>query len=94
MAVAGRDDNHMGFLPRGRIDWGSRRLPAGAAQGWLMLNERSPSMRKTLFCGVDHGLTRGGGGTPRGGDPFPLDCSILSALPGISEDGIFRAISA
>ena len=51
--VAARDDNHIGFLPRGRIDWGSRRLPAGAVQGWLMLGERSPYMNKTLFCGVD-----------------------------------------
>ena len=28
LTVAGRDDNHIGFLPRGRIDWGS---------GWLLL---------------------------------------------------------
>jgi hypothetical protein len=53
LTVAARDDNHIGFLPRGRIDWGPRRLPAGAAQGWLVLSERSPNMRKTFFCGVD-----------------------------------------
>jgi hypothetical protein len=53
LTVAARDDNHIGFLPRGSVHWGSRRLPVGGSTRMLTLKERSPNMRKTLFCGVD-----------------------------------------
>jgi hypothetical protein len=45
---------HIGFLPRGRVRLGSQEAAGGtAAHEPLTLKERSPNMRKTLFCGVD-----------------------------------------
>jgi hypothetical protein len=49
LTVAARDDNHIGFLPRGSVHWGSRRLPVGGSTRIANAEGKEPKHAWNIF---------------------------------------------